>query len=231
MNVLLFNCNNWTQAYYQWQTTGTVSNWNAIGESAFVGGVSGGVAGLTLGLGAPLIGATGLGLSGGSAAVAEAGLAGVSSVTGGQAARATSNYVEGNEITSGLGNGKEMGFDFFTGMVTWGVLRSIPNGEYKVYSYADKVKGFKQGLKPESYATPDKGVCSSGGVANRVYGLGNEIKGRPPQDSYYVVKPRIWDQVDPPTTAKGGTGMEVYFPSGTSAGTVYGPYKLGYSSA
>jgi RHS repeat-associated protein len=219
------------QVYYQWQTTGTVSNWNAIGESAVVGGVSGGVAGLTLGFGAPLIGAGGLGLSGGAAVVAEGSLAGVSSVTGGQAARATSNYIEGNAITSGIGNPNDMAVDFGTGIATWGILRKIPNGEYTHYGYAKDAKSLQQGMKSPSWATPDKFMCSSGSQADLVYNLESGVKGRSYPDSSYTVKPRIWDSVGKRTPVAGGTGTEVKFSHGTSSGTVYGPYNLGYSSA
>jgi hypothetical protein len=172
-----------------------------------------------------------LDLSGGAAAVAEGGLAGMSSVTGGQAARATSNYIEGNAITSGIGNPNDMAVDFGTGIFTYGVLRNVPNGKYTHYGYAEEKPLFGKGMNKGSFATPDEVKCSTGKTVDSIYNLKSVEKNKPYSNSQYTVKPRIWDSVSNPRPVAGGTGTEVIFTRGTSSGTVYGPYNLGYSSA
>lgn len=101
----------------QYYTNGQV-NWADVGKSAAVGGVAGGVAGLTLGLGNAAIGVAGL--TGNAALSAEAGVATTSSIMGGQASRTGFNLIEGNSLTEGLGNPKDIAIDAGIGLATFG---------------------------------------------------------------------------------------------------------------
>ncbi len=104
----------------QYFTTGEI-DWKQVGISASIGAVSGGVAGLTLGLGNAAIGMAGL--TGTSATVAGGTVAATSSIIGGQGTRAGYNVAEGREITEGLGNPKDMALDAGIGAVTFGIGR------------------------------------------------------------------------------------------------------------
>jgi len=105
----------------QLYSTGQV-NWADAGKSAVIGGVAGGVAGLTLGLGNVAIGAAGL--TGKAALAAEAGSAITSSVISGQVARGASNLIEGNSPLTGLGNPRDIGIDTAIGLGTFGLSKA-----------------------------------------------------------------------------------------------------------
>ncbi|MFC1466146.1 MAG: RHS repeat-associated core domain-containing protein [Candidatus Brachytrichaceae bacterium NZ_4S206] len=73
-----------------------------IGKAALVGGVSGAVGGATFGLGMAVLGT---GLAGTVASGA------ISGAVAGQAARATENILDGQNVTAGLGNPADMALD------------------------------------------------------------------------------------------------------------------------
>jgi len=120
----------------QYYHTGTVG-WGDVGKSAGVGAVAGGVAGLTLGMGTAVAGAAGL--SGTGAVAAEGAVAAGSSITGGQAARATENVIEGNAITEGLGNPGDMALDGTIGLVTFGVGKGVSSARSAAVSSDIKI--------------------------------------------------------------------------------------------
>ena len=112
----------------QYYNTGQV-NLGDVGKSATIGAVAGGVAGLTLGLGNLAIGAAGL--SGASATIAEGGITVGSSVVSGQVARGTSNFLEGESFTTGLGNAKDISIDVGIGLATFGLGKSYQSSYIK----------------------------------------------------------------------------------------------------
>ena len=116
-----------------WQSGGDISqvSLSDMGKAAVIGGISGGVAGLTLGLGSTAIGA--IGLTGKTAMVAEGALAATSSIAAGQSSRATANIMEGNAIAQGLGNPKDIAVDGVIGLATFGAV--------KTYSFSNSKMG------------------------------------------------------------------------------------------
>ncbi len=107
--------------YYQ---TGTV-NWGSVGKSAAIGAVSGGVAGLTLGVGNLVAGGAGLSLA------SEVGLGMASSVAGGRAATITSNVIYGQEWSENLLNPTSIGTDLVIGGATAGAVRGFKSAYVK----------------------------------------------------------------------------------------------------
>ncbi len=147
-------------AYSQYKNTRSINAWS-VAKSAAIGAVAGGLAGATLGIGTALI--SRVGLSGGYALAAGAGISGFSYAEYNQISKAGSNIIEGRPVTYGLFKPKEIAVDIGIGGITFGIAKGVGAGINAIRggaiseSVAEGVGNLRGGANPKVQMAASEG--------------------------------------------------------------------------